>query len=138
MPRAGQDAADTEQQQDERLPERDSGNLQYRQDADNARRPPHVRLPCGGVWDADRCAGEDSGTLQYEYDPPLREILGTAYRPGDAEDRRGVCRGKLNDGNKIRNRASELLTALMPGIYLISLFLWFFWISHFSEKFFEG
>ena len=137
-PRAGPDAADTEQQQNERLPQGDSDDLQYRQDADDARRPPHVRLPCRGVRNADRRAGEDSGTLQYEYDAPLREILGTAYRPGDAEDRPSVRRGKLNDGNRIRNRASELLTALMPGYYLISLFLWFFWISHFSEKFFEG
>ena len=58
----------------------------------------------GGAY---RRAGEDSGTLRYEYDPVLREILRTAYRPGNAENRRGVRRGKLNDGNKIKNRASE-------------------------------
>ena len=75
-------------------------------------------MPCRGVRNADRRAGENSGTLQYEYDAPLREILGTAYRPGDAEDRPSVCRGKLNDGNKISDRASELLTARMPGCLL--------------------
>ena len=55
-----------------------------------ALRPPHVRLSCGRIWNADRRAGEDSGTLQYEYDAALREILRAAYRSGNAEDRSNI------------------------------------------------
>lgn len=109
MQRAGQDAAHTEQQQDECVFERNRGDLQYRQDTDHTLRPAYVRLLGGGVWDADRRAGEDSWSLQYEYDAALREVLRTAYRSGDAEDRRGVRGGKLIRRPRLSNsnRASE-------------------------------
>ena len=108
----------TEQSENERLYVRDRHDLRTKQKIDDALRTTHVRLPCCRVRNADRCTGKDSRPHQYEHDPSLREILRTAYRTGNAEDRRGVRRSKLNNGNRIRNRASELLTALMPGCYI--------------------
>ena len=66
---------------------RQRGNMQYRQDADDARRPAHVRLPCRGVRNADRCACKNPRPHQYEYDAALRQVLRGLDRSGDAEDR---------------------------------------------------
>ena len=85
-----QATARTEQSENERLYVRDRHDLRAEQKIDDALRPPHVRLSCGRIWNADRRAGEDSGTLQYEYDAALREILGGLDRPGDAEIRESV------------------------------------------------
>lgn len=87
MQAARKDAARTEQQQDECLFEGTCGHLQYRQDADNARRAAHVRLPCRGVWDADRCAGKNPRPYQYQHDTALCQVLGGLDRSGNAEDR---------------------------------------------------
>lgn len=84
------DVTCTEQFEDECLFEGTCGHLQYRQDADDARRPAYVRLPCGGVRYADRCAGKDSRPHQYEYDAALCQVLGGLDRPGDAEIRKSV------------------------------------------------
>lgn len=141
MSGAGQDAAHTEQQQDECIFERNRGDQQYRQDADDALCPPYVRLFGGGVRNADRRAGKDSRPLQYEHDPALREVLRTAYRTRDAEDRRGARCGKLTadrDGQITTGHRSLKLLGC-PVVYLISfLFIWFFRIIHFAEKCFEG
>ena len=85
-----QATARTEQSENERLYVRDRHDLRAEQKIDDALRPPHVRLSCGRIWNADRRAGEDSGTLQYEYDAALREILRAAYRSGNAEDRSNI------------------------------------------------
>ena len=114
--RIRQTPARTEQSENERLYVRDRHDLRAEQKIDHPLRTAYICLPCGGIWDADRCAGEDSGALQYEYDAALCEILGAVDRSGDAEDRRGVRRGKLNGRNKINNRAS-----LMPG-YLFAIY----------------
>ena len=54
--------------------------MQYPEESDHTCGPPHVRLSCGGVRVADRCAGEDSRALEYQHDAALRQILGAAHR----------------------------------------------------------
>ena len=85
-----QATARTEQSENERLYVRDRHDLRAEQKIDDALRPPHVRVSCRGIRNAYRRTCEDSGTLQYEYDPSLCEILETAYRSGNAEDRPNI------------------------------------------------
>ena len=85
-----QATARTEQSENERLYVRDRHDLRAEQKIDDTLRPAYVRLSCRGIRDADRCTGEDSRPHQYEHDPPLREILETAYRSGNAEDRSNI------------------------------------------------
>lgn len=72
--------------------------------------------PCRGIWNADRRTGKDSLPHQHKHDPSLREILRTAYRTGNAEDRRGVHRRELICEKIKINRALEPLIALMSGL----------------------
>lgn len=81
-----QTPARAKQSENERLYVRDRHDLRAEQKIDDALRPAYVRLSCGGVWDANRRAVQDSGTLQYEYDA----ALGAAYRAGNAEDRPNI------------------------------------------------
>ena len=87
----------TEQSENERLYVRDRHDLRTKQKIDDALRTTHVRLPCRRVRDADRCTGKNSRPHQYEHAPSLREILRTAYRTGNAEDRPYLSDLIIND-----------------------------------------
>ena len=78
-PRTG--AAPAEQPEDECLYEGDRHRLRHRQGADHALRPPYVRLHGGRIRNADRRAGQDPRTLEYQHDPPLRQIFRDCDRP---------------------------------------------------------
>ena len=62
--------------------------MQYSEESDHTRCPSYVRLFGRGVRDADRRAGEDSRTLEYQHDAALCQILGAVDRARNAEDER--------------------------------------------------